>query len=113
VVTVPDPIEPGRELLRLAICDGAVATSSRLRRRWITASGEAHHLIDPRTGRPADTDVVAVTVVAAEGWWAEALTKTLFLTGPAGLDETDDLHAVIVTADGTRHSTPDLKATLR
>jgi thiamine biosynthesis lipoprotein len=113
VITVPDPIEPGRELLRLAISDGAVATSSRLRRRWITASGEAHHLIDPRTGRPAHTAVVAVTVVAAEGWWAEALTKALFLTGPAGLDDYDDLHAVIVTADGTRHCTPDLEATLR
>jgi FAD:protein FMN transferase len=99
-------------LLRLAISDGAVATSSRLRRRWRTASGDAHHLIDPRTGRPAHTDVVAVTVVAAEGWWAEALTKTLFLTGPAGLDD-NDVHAVIATADGTRHSTPDLKATLR
>jgi FAD:protein FMN transferase len=113
MITVPDPIEPGRELVRLAISEGAVATSSRLRRRWMTASGEAHHLIDPRTGRPADTDVVAVTVVAAEGWWAEALTKALFLTGPAGLDEAGDLHAVIVTADGTRHTTPDLKATLR
>jgi thiamine biosynthesis lipoprotein len=113
VITVPDPLEPGRELLRLAISDGAVATSSRLRRRWMTESGQAHHLIDPRTGRPAHTDVVAVTVVAAEGWWAEALTKALFLTGPAGLDDYEDLHAVIVTADGARHCTPGLEATLR
>jgi thiamine biosynthesis lipoprotein len=113
VITVPDPLEPRCELLRLAISEGAVATSSRLRRRWMTASGDAHHLIDPRTGQPAHTDVVAVTVVAAEGWWAEALTKALFLTGPGGLDDYDDLHAVIVTADGTRHCTADLEATLR
>jgi thiamine biosynthesis lipoprotein len=113
VVNVDDPIHPGRELLRLALPDGAVATSSRLLRRWQTTAGEAHHLIDPTTGRPARTDVVAVTVVAGEAWWAEALTKALFLTGPAGFDELDDIHAVVVTADGARHATRDLEPTLR
>jgi thiamine biosynthesis lipoprotein len=113
VVNVDDPIHPSRELLRLALPDGALATSSRLLRRWQTTSGEAHHLIDPTTGRPAQTDVVAVTVVAGEAWWAEALTKALFLTGPTGLDDLDDIHAVVVTADGARHATADLEATLR
>ena len=108
-VTVADPLDPDRELLRLAMPHGAVATSSRLRRRWQTTAGEAHHLIDPATGRPADTDVVAVTVVAGEAWWAEALTKALFLLGPPGLDALDDVHAVVVTADGRRHATPDLE----
>jgi thiamine biosynthesis lipoprotein len=112
-VTVDDPIGTGRELLRLALPDGAVATSSRLLRRWQTTAGEAHHLIDPTTGRPARTDVVAVTVVAGEAWWAEALTKALFLAGPGGLYEIDDVHAVVVTADGVRHATPDLESTLR
>jgi thiamine biosynthesis lipoprotein len=112
-VTVPDPLRPDRELLRLAIPAGAVATSSRLQRRWQTATGEAHHLIDPHTGRPAQTDVVAVTVVAGEAWWAEALAKALFLAGPPGLDDIGDVHAVVVTADGGRHATPDLEATLR
>lgn len=113
IVTVSDPIGAGRELLRLAMPEGAVATSSRLLRRWQTSTGQAHHLIDPRTGSPAVTDVVAVTVVAGEAWWAEALTKALFLTGPPGLGELDDLHAVVVTADGARHATRDLEATLR
>jgi thiamine biosynthesis lipoprotein len=113
VVTVPDPLEPADELLRLTIPEGAIATSSRLERRWRTSEGEAHHLIDPGTGRPVDTDVVAVTVVAAEAWWAEALSKALFLAGPPGLIEIDDVHAVLVTADGRRHATPDLEATLR
>lgn len=112
-ISVPDPLRPDRELLRLAITEGAVATSSRLQRRWPTATGEAHHLIDPRTGHPVDSDVVAVTVVAGEAWWAEALTKFLFLAGPAGLQEMSDIHAVVVTADGTRHATPDLEGTLR
>jgi thiamine biosynthesis lipoprotein len=112
-ITVPDPLDGERELLRLAIPAGAVATSSRLGRCWTTTAGPAHHLIDPRTGAPAVTDVVAVTVVAGEAWWAEALTTALFLAGPDGLAGLEDAQAVIVTADGQRHATRDLEATLR
>jgi thiamine biosynthesis lipoprotein len=112
-VTVPDPVDPDTELLRLALAHGGVATSSRLQRRWRTTTGTAHHLIDPATGHPAGDEVCAVTVVAAEAWWAEALTKALFLLGPDGLDRFDGVHAVVVTADGTRHATPGLNATLR
>lgn len=113
VINVADPFEPERELLRVAIPDGAVATSSRLMRRWQTTKGEAHHLIDPGTGRPAETETVAVTVVAGEAWWAEALTKALFLAGPDGLHDLESVHAVVVSRDGARHATPDLEATLR
>jgi thiamine biosynthesis lipoprotein len=113
VVNVADPFDSQRELLRVAMPQGAVATSSRLLRRWQTTTGGAHHLIDPATGRPANTDTVAVTVIAGEEWWAEALTKALFLTGPDGLHEIDGVQAVVVTADGARHATPALEAALR
>jgi thiamine biosynthesis lipoprotein len=113
VISVADPLRPDAELLRAALPNGGVASSSRLLRRWRTTEGEAHHLIDPTTGRPADTAVVAVTVVAAEAWWAEVLTKQLFLTGPSGLGDLDRAHAVVVTDDGRRHASPDLEGSLR
>ena len=54
------------------------ATSSVRRRRW----GEHdHHLIDPRTGRPADTGLEEVSVVAANGLEAEVVAKTALLVG--------------------------------
>ena len=37
----------------VGLLEGAVATSSRVRRRWTTGAGAAHHLIDPRTGGAA------------------------------------------------------------
>ena len=83
-IAVADPLDPARDLLVLGLDDGAVATSSRLRRRWTLGSVERHHLLDPRTGEPVETRLVAVTVVAGEGWWAEAATKQAFLTGWAG-----------------------------
>jgi thiamine biosynthesis lipoprotein len=100
VISVDDPAQAQRELVRLALGDGAVATSSRLRRRWRTAGGEAHHLIDPATGTPAVTDVVAVTVVAGEAWTAEAISKDLVLSGPSGFARYPHAHALIVAADG-------------
>ncbi|MDY7102641.1 MAG: FAD:protein FMN transferase [Actinomycetota bacterium] len=113
VVTVPDPVDPATELLRLTMPEGALATSSTLRRRWRTTTGEAHHLIDPATGQPTDNGVHSVTVVAGEAWWAEALTKSLHLLGPAGLATLEDAHAVVVTDDGARHSTDGIRGALR
>jgi len=55
---------------RLAITGGGVATSSTVGRRWQTDAGDAHHLLDPRTGAPAVSpwrtiSVAAPTCVAA------------------------------------------------
>ena len=112
-VGLPDPLRPGCELARFSLRDGAVATSSRLHRRWRTASGPAHHLIDPTTGRPSTGPTVAVTVVADRAWRAEAITKALFLDGPHALDAHPDVHALVVTADGCRHADPALQEALR
>jgi thiamine biosynthesis lipoprotein len=58
--------------------DQGAATSSVRRRQW----GELHHLIDPRTGLPAQTGLEEVSVVAASGVEAEVVAKTALLVGP-------------------------------
>jgi thiamine biosynthesis lipoprotein len=58
--------------------DQGAATSGVRRRRW----GELHHLIDPRTGVPANTGLEEVSVVAASGLEAEVVAKTALLVGP-------------------------------
>ncbi len=83
--------------------DGAVATSSRLNRRWETDHGDAHHLIDPRGGSPADVVVWTATAVAATGWQAEVLAKAAFLADVGhGLDLLDDIGAagLFIDEDG-------------
>jgi len=64
-VGITDPHAPDRTLTTLAIADGAVATSGTDVRRWRRGAQKCHHVIDPRTGRPAQTDLWSVTVVAA------------------------------------------------
>lgn len=114
VITVEDPFDPTVELARFAIVDGAVATSTRCRRRWETAAGGVHHLIDPRTGTSAGTGVAAVTAVANEGWWAEVQATSLFLLGPEGAASADaTVQALIVADDGTVTTSPGLAGVLR
>ena len=95
-VAVEDASHPGVELLRVGLHDGAVATSSRLQRRWQTRAGAAHHLIDPRTGKPAVSPLVAVTAVTGDGWWAEIVAKAV-LIGGSSVECGEDLSARLMT----------------
>ena len=70
------PIGVGEATLMLS--DQGAATSSTRKRRW----GDVHHLIDPRTGRPARTGLEEVSVVAATALEAEVVAKTALLLGP-------------------------------
>jgi thiamine biosynthesis lipoprotein len=63
----------------LGVTDGAVATSTTLRRRWTIGTREQHHLIDPQTGRPSTTSRPFATVVAGFAWAADVLAKALVL----------------------------------
>ena len=46
-----------------------------------------HHIIDPRTGQSAQTDILRATVVAPTVMEAEAAVKSVFLLGSeAGLE---------------------------
>lgn len=58
-----------------------IATSGVTRRRWETAAGQRHHLIDPRTGVPALTDLLSVTAVAPTAAEAEVVAKGVLLLG--------------------------------
>lgn len=114
VVDVLDPWESERVAATLHLGShtaatrasaGAVATSTTLNRRWTDSDGcERHHLLDPRTRRPAETDLVAATVVAGEAWWAEAVAKAAVIGGTdVALDmlARHGLHGLLTCDDGT------------
>jgi thiamine biosynthesis lipoprotein len=101
-----DPVF-ARPLGRVALGEGAVATSSQLTRAWSNAGERQHHLIEPRTGRPAASDLAAVTVIAGEAERAEVVAKAALLAGAsegAALLRDHDLPALMVLLDGTMES---------
>ena len=99
----PVGVETTAGTLTLEVAEGGLATSGRDRRRWTRGGEEQHHLIDPATGRPADGDVLRVTVAAASAAEAEVQVKSLFLAGTSTALERADEHGlptVLVTCDG-------------
>jgi FAD:protein FMN transferase len=99
----PVGVETADGQITLELDRGAIATSGRDRRRWRRNGHEQHHLIDPRTGAPAESDLLRVTVVASDAVEAEVWAKALFLAGEkAAAAEADELGlpTVLVTADG-------------
>jgi thiamine biosynthesis lipoprotein len=77
---VEDP--RGGVLGTVRLHSGGIATSGTTRRRWQDgAAHAAHHIIDPRTGMPALTDLLAVTVVAPDAATAEVAAKGTLLLG--------------------------------
>lgn len=94
-VAVEHPLDHDRTLATIALLRGAVATTTRTRRRWTTPAGaDHHHLIDPATGAPAATGLASVTTVAADATTAEVVAKAAFV---AGLDD----GRALVEATGT------------
>lgn len=94
-VHLTDPARPERRIASLSVAHRAVATSTIARRRWVHEGRTRHHLIDPRTGEPARTDVVSVSVVGERVFTAEVYAKTALILGrDGGLDFLESLPGV-------------------
>lgn len=108
-VDVEDPFHPEKTLVSFRLHRGAVATSSTLGRRW--GSG-LHHLIDPTTGRPSASGIVAATVVAGLAARADVLAKAAILLGAErglALLTRDRVHGILITEKGEQLCTPGME----
>ncbi|MBI3943568.1 MAG: FAD:protein FMN transferase [Chloroflexi bacterium] len=81
-IDLEDPRNPELVLTTLHSPPGAVATSTTTRRHWLQGGQKRHHLIDPRTGAPAATQWLSVSVIAPHAPMAEAFAKALLIAGP-------------------------------
>ena len=73
---------PGKETFwSIPLRRGAIATSGIARRHWQQGKRQRHHLLDPRTGEPAQTDLWSVTVVADRCEQVEVAAKVAFVLG--------------------------------
>jgi thiamine biosynthesis lipoprotein len=80
-IGIADPFHPEEEIETLFLATGGVATSGKDRRRWKKGDTLQHHIIDPSTKKPADTDLLTVTVIGPDVLKAEAAAKAAFILG--------------------------------
>ncbi|MFM9916939.1 MAG: FAD:protein FMN transferase [Rhizobacter sp.] len=83
-VGVEDPHDAARLLTALSLDGRAMATSAD-NRSIFSADRRHHHIIDPATGDSPPT-LSSVTVVADTAMRADALTKVMFMAGPARIE---------------------------
>ncbi|MFG3204487.1 FAD:protein FMN transferase [Streptomyces sp. NPDC048192] len=110
-VGVADPLRPGG----LA----AVISAAGLAELSVATSGTAErgaHIVDPRTGRSAVSDLVAVTVVGPRLTWADCWATAAFAMGSraglAWLESLPGVEALLITAGDEVRCTGGLAARL-
>ncbi len=96
---------PGKEQRwTIPLLRGAVATSGIAHRQWWQGSKLQHHLIDPRTGQSAQSDLWSVTVVTDRCEQAEVTAKVAFILGSkqgAKFLQQHNIGGLFVHVDGT------------
>lgn len=112
LVDVDDAFEADATARRLVLQEGAVVTTTRTKRAW----KNGHHIIDPATGRSAQTGLAAVTVLSGEAWWGEVFAKAAFLAGPdhaPAVLERAGVTGLLTFDDGTTQQVEKLEAFAR
>jgi FAD:protein FMN transferase len=109
-VELEDPRDPSQSIARLTVTNGAVATSSVVKRTWKQGEKNRHHLIDPRTGEPAQSYWLCATVMADDTVTAEVFAKALLIGGPAEVQKLTAHNNIVYLAvdrEGALHSSPN------
>ncbi|MDE0402339.1 MAG: FAD:protein FMN transferase [Gammaproteobacteria bacterium] len=96
-VAIESPDLSGRVQFKLAILEGAVATSGTYRNFRTYEESKVSHLIDPQLGYPIQSHLVSVTVYATTTTQADAICTGLFVMGiEAGLEYAEQKNIAVV-----------------
>ena len=115
-VSLEDPRDERLILAVLNVGPGSLATSTVTRRRWMQGDQPRHHIIDPRTGTPAEIGWLSISVYTEKATYAEAFAKAFLIAGPTGAaalaTRLPNLNFIAVNQDGGLVGTPASKELL-
>lgn len=80
-VAIKSPDTSMENLGVLSVYDKAVITSGGYERCFEADGKSYHHIIDPKTGYPAESGLVSVTIISKDATLADALSTALFVMG--------------------------------
>ncbi|MDP8219272.1 MAG: FAD:protein FMN transferase [Candidatus Theseobacter exili] len=108
IVGVQHPRMKKKVLDKIKLTDCAVATSGDYERYFQKNGKKYHHILDPRTGYPADR-CISTTVVASDAITADAIATAIFVMKPSEgldfLDRNEEVEGFIVVGkEGSLHA---------
>jgi len=113
IIGVRDPRGEASEYIATVDFDGLIMATTGDYERYFEQNGvRYHHIIDPFTGRPSDSDLISVTVFSQNGTLADCFSTLIFLKGSEGLSQyldRDDCMIIAVTKDKDVYISPSLK----
>ena len=111
-IGITHPRKKGESIAVLPVSNAAVSTSGDYERYFEKDGKRYCHIIDPRTGYPADL-CQSVTIVAPNLAFADGLATGVFVLGPKKgmelVEKLEGVQALIVAADGTLTMSKGLK----
>lgn len=105
-VGIQDPAGDQGEVAAVLEAENQAVVTSGGYERYFEEDGNTYiHILDPRTGYPAEGDLASVTVVSADGTLADALSTALYIMGREGAVSYwktygEDFELVLITAEG-------------
>ena len=111
-VSICNPEDSSKQLCRIEVVDKAVVTSGGYQRYFEENGKSYHHIIDPKSGYPAENGLLSVTIVDEDGMLCDALSTTLFVLGKdKALEycEKYGIEAILMTDDKKIYVTDGLK----
>ena len=116
-VGIRNPFRPGGAPLGTLMLDDSCVVTSGVYERFVCIEGRRyHHIVDPRTGFPAQSGLVSVSLVGQDGTALDAMATAALILGPeqsVPLLAALDMEAVFVTTHGQVFVTRGLKSIFR
>lgn len=107
-IGIADPENPKKQACVLNVEEKAVITSGGYQRCFTQKGQTYHHIIDPKTGYPADSDLLSVTVVGTSATRCDALSTALFVMGKEKAvdfwNKSKDFDMILITEDTIYHT---------
>lgn len=104
-VGITDPDDGTSLFGAIQVEDKAVVTSGIYQRNFTEQGILYHHIMDARTGMPAENNLASVTVITDEGTKADALATALFVMGEEKIKKYQknhpDIQILLIRKDGT------------
>ena len=94
LVGIQDPGEARGQMIGVYTTDGGVCSvvTSGGYERFFEEKGQAyHHILDPKTGKQPQNDIISVTVIGDSSLTCDALSTALFVLGQDGYERVCDL----------------------